>query len=47
METITGMPINIRHNLPQSYVMSLPLEKTKLEFIDKNIDSVLRKRVNI
>ena len=45
LKTITGMPINIKHDLPQSLVMSLPLGKTESEFIDKEIDSLLKKRV--
>ena len=45
LEKITGMPINIKHDLPQSLVMSLPLGKTESEFIDKEKDSLLKKRV--
>ena len=45
LETITRIPINIKHDLPQSYVMSLPLGKIKSEFIDKEIVSLLKKRV--
>ena len=45
LKTITGMPINIKHDLPQSLVMSLPLGKTESEFIDKEKDSLLKKRV--
>ena len=45
LETITGIPININHDLPQSYVMPLPLGKTGSEFIYKKIDSQLQKTV--
>ena len=45
LATITRMPINIKHDSPQSLVMPLPLGKTESEFIDKEIDSLLKKRV--
>ena len=41
LETIPGMPINIKHDLPQSLVMPLPLGKTESELIGMEIDSLL------
>ena len=39
------MPINIKYNLPQSYVTSPPLGKTESGFADKEVDSILKMRL--
>ena len=44
LETIKGMPINIKHDLLQPHVMPLTLGKAELEFIDQEIDSLLKMR---
>ena len=45
LETITEMPINTKDDLPQLHVMPLLLGKTDSKFIDKEIDSQIKKRV--